>query len=446
MALYPPRTAGTDALVRIYNNDGSEAGACGNGMRCVASLIAQESGKDKLTFEIDGRPAQHLEERRRAVHRRHGRAALCLERDSARRGIPRHPRHRIADRPDRQADPAFAVGRQHGQSARDLLGRRRRAPTISPGSGRCWKTIRCFPSAPTSRSARSQSKEHIVIRTWERGAGLTRACGSAACAAAVAAARLKRTGRKVRVTLPGGDLTIDWRESDDHVLMTGPVEFEFEGTLRSGAVRQGRRGMSRRCRHLRLPAQHRRIRGDAPRGRGGGRRRCRGRQHLRGDRRSGEAGAPDHPQLRRERPDAKIVVTGCAAQTEPQIVRRDARSRSRARQRREAVAPRAGPALDAARKESRVGDIMAATDARAASHRRASRATPARSCRCRTAAITAAPSASSRSAAAIRARSRWATWWRRCARLVENGAREIVLTGVDITSYGRPAGARLGCW
>ena len=61
-------------------------------------------------------------------------------------------------------------------------------------------------SAPTSRSARSQSKEHIVIRTWERGAGLTKACGSAACAAAVAAARLKRTGRKVRVTLPGGDL------------------------------------------------------------------------------------------------------------------------------------------------------------------------------------------------------------------------------------------------
>src|SRR4029078_8767899 len=74
-----------------------------------------------------------------------------------------------------------------------------------------------------------KSKEHIVIRTWERGAGLTKACGSARCGAAVAAARLKRTGRKVRVTLPGGDLTIDWRDSDDHVLMTGPVEFEFEG-------------------------------------------------------------------------------------------------------------------------------------------------------------------------------------------------------------------------
>jgi diaminopimelate epimerase len=86
-----------------------------------------------------------------------------------------------------------------------------------------------FPQRANITLCTVVSKEHIVIRTWERGAGLTRACGSAACAAAVAAARLKRTGRTVRVTLPGGDLTIDWREADDHVLMTGPVEFEFEG-------------------------------------------------------------------------------------------------------------------------------------------------------------------------------------------------------------------------
>ena len=74
------------------------------------------------------------------------------------------------------------------------------------------------------------------MRTWERGAGLTKACGSAACAAAVAAARLRRTGRKVTVTLPGGDLVIEWRESDDHVLMTGPVEYEFEGRFDPATV------------------------------------------------------------------------------------------------------------------------------------------------------------------------------------------------------------------
>jgi diaminopimelate epimerase len=68
-----------------------------------------------------------------------------------------------------------------------------------------------------------------VVRTWERGAGLTKACGSAACAAAVAAARLGRSGRAVTVTLPGGDLKIDWRERDGHVLMTGLVAYEYEG-------------------------------------------------------------------------------------------------------------------------------------------------------------------------------------------------------------------------
>jgi diaminopimelate epimerase len=86
-----------------------------------------------------------------------------------------------------------------------------------------------FPERANITLAKVASPEQLIIRTWERGAGLTKACGSAACAAAVSAARTKRTGRKVTVTLPGGDLFIEWRERDDHVLMTGPVAFEFEG-------------------------------------------------------------------------------------------------------------------------------------------------------------------------------------------------------------------------
>jgi diaminopimelate epimerase len=86
-----------------------------------------------------------------------------------------------------------------------------------------------FPERANISLAAVTSREHIGLRTWERGAGLTKACGSAACAAAVAAARLRRTGRKVTVTLPGGDLAIEWRELDDHVLMTGPVAYEYEG-------------------------------------------------------------------------------------------------------------------------------------------------------------------------------------------------------------------------
>ena len=99
----------------------------------------------------------------------------------------------------------------------------------SAASGRCWKIIRSSPSAPTSRCAHIVDRDHITIRTWERGAGLTRACGSAACATAVAAARLKRANRIVEITLPGGKLAIEWREGDDHVLMTGTADFEYEG-------------------------------------------------------------------------------------------------------------------------------------------------------------------------------------------------------------------------
>jgi len=79
--------------------------------------------------------------------------------------------------------------------------------------------------------ARVVDRNHIIIKVWERGAGLTRACGTAACATIAAAARLRLTDRRATITLPGGDLFLEWRESDDHVLMTGPVSYEFEGVL-----------------------------------------------------------------------------------------------------------------------------------------------------------------------------------------------------------------------
>jgi diaminopimelate epimerase len=85
-----------------------------------------------------------------------------------------------------------------------------------------------FPERANITLAHIVGRDAITIRTWERGAGLTKACGSAACASAVAAARLKRANRVVEVTLPGGKLGIEWRERDDHVLMTGTAEFEYE--------------------------------------------------------------------------------------------------------------------------------------------------------------------------------------------------------------------------
>ena len=87
-----------------------------------------------------------------------------------------------------------------------------------------------FPERANISIARVMAPDHLVLRTWERGAGLTEACGSAACAAVVSGARTRRTARRATVTLPGGDLGIDWRD-DGHVLLTGPAAREFTGTL-----------------------------------------------------------------------------------------------------------------------------------------------------------------------------------------------------------------------
>ena len=92
-----------------------------------------------------------------------------------------------------------------------------------------------FPEQANISLAEVTGENALKLRTWERGVGLTKACGSAACAAAVSAARKGLTGRTVSVALPGGTLVIDWR-ADDHVVMTGPCAFEHEGTLDLGAL------------------------------------------------------------------------------------------------------------------------------------------------------------------------------------------------------------------
>jgi diaminopimelate epimerase len=229
MVLYLPRSPGTDAYVRIYNKDGSEAGACGNGMRCVAELLFKETGRRALTFETSS-------------------GVLCCWKGDAPlmstvdMGVPRFAWNEIPlaekfedtraielqigpiDAPVLHSPSALSMGNPHAifwveHVDRHDLGK------IGP----LLEHHPMFPERANISLAQVCSREHLIVRTWERGAGLTKACGSAACAAAVAAVRLRRTGRKVIVTLPGGDLSIEWRESDDHVLMTGPVEYEYEG-------------------------------------------------------------------------------------------------------------------------------------------------------------------------------------------------------------------------
>jgi diaminopimelate epimerase len=227
MALYPPR-GDEDASIRIYNNDGSESGACGNGMRCVAALVSEATGRAQLTFvtaagavacwreqnglfTVDmGRPRLRWDEIPLAQEFADTRA---IELEIGPRGAP------ILHSPS-----VVSMGNPHAifwvddPQAYDLA-----------KIGSLLEHHPMFPERANITLAATPSRDHVVIRTWERGAGLTKACGSAACAAAVAAARLKRVNRKVTVTLPGGDLGIEWRQSDDHVLMTGPVEYEHKG-------------------------------------------------------------------------------------------------------------------------------------------------------------------------------------------------------------------------
>jgi diaminopimelate epimerase len=228
MALYPPRAAGVDAYVRIYNSDGSEAGACGNGMRCIASLIAAETGKDTLLFETKAGllPCWKGESGLFTVDMgkpRFGWADIPLAeefRDTRAIELQIGP----IDAPILHSPSVVNMGNPHAIFWVDDV-EAYELDKIGP----LLEHHPIFPERANITLAHVLSREHIRIRTWERGAGLTQACGSAACATAVSAARTKRTGRIVTVSLPGGDLTIEWRERDNHVLMTGPVEFEFEG-------------------------------------------------------------------------------------------------------------------------------------------------------------------------------------------------------------------------
>ena len=225
IAIYPARQ-NADAAVRIYNRDGSEAGACGNGMRCITALLAAEIGKPKLHFETQA-----------------GMIACCPAGDglfTVDMGPPRFRWHeiplvrempdtraidlKVPDQPDLHSPSAVNMGNPHAifwvddPAAYDLA-------AIGPK----LEHDPLFPQRANITLAATPSRSRVVVRTWERGAGLTKACGSAACAAAVAAARLGRADRAVTVALPGGELAIDWRKPDDHVLMTGPVEYERAG-------------------------------------------------------------------------------------------------------------------------------------------------------------------------------------------------------------------------
>ncbi len=235
MELSDAAKADNDLALGVINADGSPAAICGNGTRCVVSVIAGENGHDRFRFEaVDGVLSAEI-----------GANGITVD-----MGVPKF---------DWQAIPLTEPF--HDTSGIELQVGPIDAPILHTPSvvnmhnthavfwaehdveeydlgrfGPMLENHPIFANRANISIVNVCNAEHIRMRTWERGAGLTLACGSGACAAQVSARRKGYTGSKATVSQPGGDLEIEWRE-DGRVFMTGPVELEFTGYLdpQSGA-------------------------------------------------------------------------------------------------------------------------------------------------------------------------------------------------------------------
>ena len=217
-----PAGADADVFMRIRNPDGSEAGACGNATRCVVDLLATETHRSAYTVQtiaglldarvLDGRVEVDM-------------GAARVEWADIPLAAPADTLHLPIAAVGVADAAAVSMGNPHATffvddlDALDL-------PIIGPALSR----DAIFAEGANIGFAQILSPERIRLRVWERGAGLTLACGSGACATLVNAARRGLTGRRAQIVADGGVLEIEWRE-DGHVLMTGPTVISFRGTI-----------------------------------------------------------------------------------------------------------------------------------------------------------------------------------------------------------------------
>jgi diaminopimelate epimerase len=218
-----PRADGADVFMRIHNADGGEVEACGNATRCIATLLMRETGGERVVVEtaaglLEARPASG------------GRVSVDM--GKARldwREIPLAAAQdtlHVALTMGPLADPVCTnIGNPHATffvadaAAIDLA-----------ALGPLLEHHALFPERANIGVAELVAPDRLRLRVWERGVGITRACGTGACAAVVAASRRGLTGRTAEVVLEGGSLTIAWR-ADGHVVMTGPVATSFHGSF-----------------------------------------------------------------------------------------------------------------------------------------------------------------------------------------------------------------------
>ncbi|GGG35836.1 diaminopimelate epimerase [Caldovatus sediminis] len=219
-----PAGDGADVFMRIRNPDGSEAGACGNATRCVAALIAAETGRRQVTVRtIAGDLSAEV----------HPDGSVTVDMGAPRldwRAVP------LAEATDTlhlplaegpvESPAACSMGNPHATFFVPDLDA---IPVAALGP--LLERHPLFPERANIGFAQVLAPDRLRLVVWERGAGMTLACGSGACAALVNAHRRGLAGRRATVALPGGELGIEWRASDGHVLMTGPVATAFVGQL-----------------------------------------------------------------------------------------------------------------------------------------------------------------------------------------------------------------------
>ena len=229
IVLEPPTEGEADVFMRIYNPDGTEAQACGNATRCVASVVMDELKAEEATIQtIAG-----LLESQKVGRGANGLPVISVDMGLVRMDWREIPVAKACDTNRMpvgigplQEPVGTNVGNPHATFFVEDLDA---IPVAEIGPKLEHDPI--FPDRANIGFAQVLAPDHIRVVIWERGAGLTLACGSGACATIVNAVRRGLTGRRATVSMPGGDLTMEWRESDGHVLMTGPVATAFTGAL-----------------------------------------------------------------------------------------------------------------------------------------------------------------------------------------------------------------------
>jgi diaminopimelate epimerase len=230
IVLEPAQDPAADVFMRIFNPDGSPAGACGNATRCVAEILGAEAWGAKA-WGAEGQAQDFTVQTVAGLLHAHrlGGGQVRVDMGAPRTGWRDIPLAQACDtlHLDLPGDPAaVSMGNPHATLFVPDLG------AIDPAAiGAALERDRLFPDRANIGFAQILGADRIRLRVWERGAGLTLACGSGACAALVNAVRRGLTGRAAELILDGGTLHVAWREHDGHVLMTGPTALAFQGDV-----------------------------------------------------------------------------------------------------------------------------------------------------------------------------------------------------------------------